>query len=147
MATKKTDPQKNKRKTAAKGAKRISLKPAARKAAAKKAAVSLKATPARKIMAKKTVAKKAVAKKAVAKKAMAKSVPCVDANTAQSAVDGCDQKLTGSIHPPDTKLGDLFPTATTLAIFRRCVSDSTGVDGFPCGADNTKQDVVIGLTC
>jgi hypothetical protein len=133
MASKKPASKRSKRETAAKSAKKMSHKPATRKVSIKKATVSRKRTPARKAGAQKAVA--------------AKAVPCVDGVTAVKAVDACDLKLTGSVHPPDTTLGGLFPTATTLAIFRRCVADSTGVDDFPCGSDNTKQDVEIGLTC
>jgi hypothetical protein len=131
MAKKKPTPQKSKRKAPAKRAKKVGRVPV-RKAALKKAPVSRKATPVR---------------KPLKKKAAAKSVPCVDADTAQSVVDGCIRNQTGGSYPPDTKLGDLCPTATTLGKFCRCVSENSGVSDFPCGADNTLQDVVVGLTC
>src|SRR5450631_4293737 len=124
MAKKKPAPQESKRKAPAKGAKKVSRVPV-RKAAMKKAPVSRKPTPV---------------PKPPTKKAVAKSVPCVDADTAQRVVDGCVLKLTGGSYPPDTKLGDLFPTATTLGKFCRCVSDNSGVSDSPCGADNTLMD-------
>jgi hypothetical protein len=126
MATKKRPPQKTKRKPAAKSATKSAGKPAKKKSVQKRAAKK----PSTKVKA-----------------ALAASVSCVSADEAQGAVDGCDLKLTGSVHGPDTKLGNLFPTTTSLNIFRRCVADRTGVNDFTCSSDDTKQDAVIKLTC
>jgi hypothetical protein len=77
----------------------------------------------------------------------ASDVECVDAPVAVEIVQACVKSVSGTdIQDLSVKVGDLFPGEARLN-FCSCVSRRSGVKEFPCGSDNTLQEVVIGISC